>query len=364
MKPFHTLFCSGFARVLWPIVTGVLALLIVIHAEGWSLRWPVESSQTPAPNGRSPRPDEFLYLDTERTLAYLAQMQGGTTTGEAISEKLTDTIGGKLALAGLEASVSKAEEDLTERQVSPTGASSYIALLGALRFTGELRERNLRCASCMQNLREGEFVLFKTDSIRPPLYANPYLAARQNATLSAIFPTAGADAAKRQAVLAEREAARRFVKQVGEDPRIVFDLRPNGTKADAVQYLLPISYLQLTSERSLIKYGGGEFTVLGKGVRILPEPSRPLPKLDTKKGATEEAYVDSATRETWGRPLEGALFHLLCRSYPLCQERVRAGGKKKAEALADTRGRIEKVLGNQTQIRHRGAVILPIAIYK
>jgi hypothetical protein len=359
----RTLFCGAFARVLWPVLAGVLALVILIHAEGWSLRSPVQTSNEPAPTGRSPRPDEFLYLDTERTLAYLAQLQGGTTTGEAISEKLTNTIGGKLALAGLEANGNRAEEDLTERQVSPTGASSYIALLGALRSAGELDELNLRCAKCLKKLNEGQFVLFKTDSMRPPLYANPYFAVRQDATLSAIFPTADANPTKRRLVLAEREAARRFVKQVGDDPRIVFDLRP-GKSPRSVQYLLPVSYQQLTSERSLIKYGGGEFTVLGKLVRILPEPSRPLRPSNTRKGEAEEAYVDSATREIWGRPLAGALFHLLCRSDPACLERVHAGGKAKRDALKHTRGTIEKVLSNQTQIKRRGAVILPIAIYK
>jgi hypothetical protein len=356
----RTLFCSRLARVLWPLVAGMLALAILIHAEGWSLRWPVESSKAAAPKGKPPRPDEFLYLDSERALAYLAQMQGGTTTGEAFSERLNKTIGGKLALAGLEANGSRAEEDLTERQVTPTGASSYVELVKALEEAGELHHPTLRCFQCRDNLSEGEFVLFRTNAARPPIYANPYLAVKQSVTLSALFPTGGTNASNRSEIISERGAARKFASQVGEDPRIVFDLRLRREHGESREYLLPVSYRQLTSERSLIKYGGGSFTVLGKVVRIFPERGQ-----TSEEEERDDAYVDSATRETWRRPLENAIPRLICSSDPVCVKRTRnADLPKRERAIAETRNEMEEALRKQTEIESRGAVILPIAIYK
>jgi hypothetical protein len=346
--------------VLWPVVALGLAAIIVIHAEGWTFRWPVGSPQGATSAGSSPRPDEFLYLDSERALAYLAQLQGGETTGESISQKLTDTIGGKLDVAGLEASGSREKEQETESQVTPTAASSFILLVEALEEAGDLHHPTLRCFQCRAHPSEGEFVLFHTNAMRPPIYANPYLAVRQSVTLSALFPSAGQSATQRSGIMSEREAARKFATQVGEDPRMVFDLRPRPEHGESLEYLLPVTFAQLTGERSLVKYGGGGFTVLGKVVRIFPESGQ-----GPEEEERDEAYVDSATRETWRRPLENAIPRLICSSDPVCVSKTRrADPQEREDAVADTRREMEEALRKQTQIESRGAVILPIAIYK
>jgi hypothetical protein len=193
----------------------------------------------------------------------------------------------------------------------------------------------------------------------PPKYVNPYLAVRQSSTLSALFPMPSSDPSKREAVKRLREAARKFAKQVGDDPRIVFKLDPDGEEEKGPEYLLPVSFRQLTSERSLIKYGGGEFTVLGKVVRLFPEPERNPSK-------QEEAYVDSPTRETWGRPLKRAIRPLLCRSQPSCLHQLGddEDAAERRHTIEKTREDMSGSLVEGSQIYRKGAVILPVAIYK
>jgi hypothetical protein len=344
--------------LFWAGVIGLLVIAVVILAVGIPLRSPfgTEGASVEEPQLR---PAEFLYLDNQRVLAYLAEMQGGTTSSEQVSRKLTNSVGGKLALKGLfEAGGSTEEENVSQRVVTPTAASSYMELFANLDAQNKLRRLPLRCVSCMEGLEEGEILLFKTDSMVAPVYVNPYLAVRQSATLSALFPMSSNDEVKRKVVSAQREAAMKFANQVGDDPRIVFALRPNGEGAHAVQYLLPLNYRELTSERSLLKFGGGEFAVLGKVVRIFPETGR-----KPKQG--EQAYVDSPTRETWSRPLKRAIAPLLCRAYPLCVRTIKGeDAEERAMTISRTRGEMNSALINQSQIHRRGAVIIPIAIYK
>jgi hypothetical protein len=344
--------------LFWAFVIVLLSSVVVVQAVGVTLRSPFGTDDASIQETQL-RPAEFLYLDDRRVLAYLAEMQGGTTTSQQLSHKLTNSISGKLALKGLfEAGGSSQEEDVSQRVVTPTAASSYIELFAALDAQHKLR-RIRRCLECIQGLEEGEFVLFHTDSMLPPVYVNPYLAVRQSATLSALFPMPSSDVTERETVAAQREAAMKFAKQVGYDPRIVFALRPNEEREKRDQYLLPLDYRQLTNERSLVKYGGGEFAVLGKVVRIFPEPGR-------TPGPNEQAYVDSPTRETWRRPLKGAISMLLCRANPACLHAIHDedDAEERAKTIEEARREMNSALIVQSQIHRRGAVIIPIAIYK
>lgn len=347
------------------LAVGALGLVVVgllLWASGVSLRLPWSSGGA-GESARIRPPAEFLYLDSSRALSYLAQMVGGTTTSEERSTKLNTTLSGKLAVKGLfEAGGESRAEEAEQRVVTPTAASSYIELVDLLEQNDDLKRVEIACFKCMHGLREGQFVLFKADSMRAPAYLNPYLVVKQTGTLSAIFPFAEAD--RTATVEHQRLAARRFASQVGDDPRIVFDLRPNGHAPNSIQYLLPAQFSGLTHERSLLKYGGGSFKVLGKVVRSFPEPTR-------KPGSQSSAYVDSPTRETWERPLRRALPALICRSEPQCVKRVRKHeeqpGYSRSDRLADlekTIAEVKRSLSNQTRIDKAGAVILPIAIYK
>lgn len=307
------------------------------------------------PNFPPGGPAEFLYLDSDRVAAYLAQVNGGTFDAEKVIRKLSNSVGGEIGAGGAKASASKAEETSVEREVKPTDASSFFALRAGLLTQTELHELGLRYfpkffTGLEENrLNQGDFVTFKTTALLSPQYLNAYLAVREENTVEALFPKA----------VNRRREAKDFAALVGEEPRVVFALQPSNDESagpSAPTYLLPMNAGRLTAERSLIKYGGGRFTVVGKIVRVFPESSRHDP-----------AYIDSATRETWELPLREAPLELLCRSDPNCIDEVRDGDLDGADRRKATEGALEsalEALQKQTQIDNRGAVILPIAIYK
>lgn len=356
--------------IAWGVATVALVVLVVLFSFGVISAPFDDDAEGPR---KAEVPAEFLYLDTTRALSYLAQMQGGATANEQLSHKVTNSLTAKLAVKGLfEAGATGETEDLTQREVTPTAASSFIELLEVLEHEDEVQSLGLKEikraeghgggesdeGETPQPVKEGEFVRFRTSAMRPPIYVNAYLAVRQSSTLSALFPMPSSNRKERELVKRQREAARKFAKQVGEDPRLVFDLRPDGGGKDGPEYLLPVSYRQLTSERSLLKYGGGEFNVLGKVVRLFPEPGR------NPKGH-EEAYVDSPTREAWGRPLKRAIRPLLCRSQPSClAELNNEDAEERLDTVEQTRQKLSRALVTQSEIHREGAVILPIAIYK
>jgi hypothetical protein len=290
-------------------------------------------------------------------LTYLEEIQGGEVKSEEESHKLTKSLSAKLAVQGeLETGTSSQQEDSIERAVTPTAASAYMELFNDLKQGDKIKRIKWYRYRSLEHLSEGQFVLFRTEAVRSPVYLDPYLAVRQSATLSSLFPTPRHGTASDGRVRSERQAARGFLKQVGHDPRMVFSLKPPPSSAP-IRYLLPLRYGHLNGEGSLLKDGGGALSVLGKVVRILPEPHQ-------RHGLS---YVDFATRQAWRRPLHQAPGALLCRSDPLCEKKVRGvqGNRTKLdEAIREARKSMETALTEQTQVERRGAVVIPIAIYK
>lgn len=341
----------------WARLFGVILTIAVLMVVGYLLGTLIADARNETPQANFPAggPAEFMYLDANRVAEYLAQINGGNFESEKKTEKLTEALSGKLAAPSVgEAGGSRTSESLVERQVKATDASSFFALHGGLRQQGQLEEIGLRYFEDeVKPLEQGQFVTFKTTALLPPVYLNPYLAVKQANTLEAIFPNSNG----------RRKAARAFYEKVGDEPRVVFALRPPdpeqpGSEAKApFVYLLPLNTADLTEERSLLKYGGGQFTVVGKLVRQFPEPSREEPP----------AYIDSPTRETWLEPVKRAPGELLCRTDPECIVLVRKrrmSGRKRRTALKESRERMIRALKAQTMIKENGAVILPVAIYK
>jgi hypothetical protein len=329
------------------------------------------------PNFPEGGPAEFLYLDNARVAAYLGQINGGSFDKETIKNTATDSVNAKLSVPGTgEGGGEHSEESFVEREVKPTQASRFFALYQGMKqvelivpvrlrhFEEDLEGRKEgESDENLEGLEEGEFVSFKTTALRSPIYLNAYLASRRPATLTALFPGGATEQLKAKST-AERHASRRFVKRLGKNPRFVFSLHPEeaiGENAEAAPkpfvYLLPMSAAQLTEERSLLKYGGGQFTVFGKVVRIFPELQHDH----------DPAYVDSPTLETWEQPIKSAPGELICRTDPRCAKNVRReklrGGKRRREIKA-SRTRELAALHEQTVIGQRGAVIIPVGIYK
>jgi len=309
-------------------------------------------------------PAEFLYLDATRIATYLAQVEGGEIESEKLTHKLTQNLNAKLELKGLgEVGATKVGELLAEKNVKPTAASSFFALHGQLEDANVISPARPRYFKEFRRLDEGDFVEFETSALLPPIYINAYLSVLHAGTLAAIFPKSPR----------QRRESTNFFKKVGATPRAVFALQPYKPSPEAasgqasasqvagrkpVVYLLPFTAPLLSAERSLLKGGGGNFTVLGKLVRLFPKPP---------KEEGHASYVDSATRETWEQALKSAPDELLCRTEPMCAETVRArhlSGTRRKRAIDECRQQILEALETQTTIPERGAVILPIAIYK
>jgi hypothetical protein len=202
-------------------------------------------------------------------------------------------------------------------------------------------------SASVSGLEDGQFVRFKATAMTMPVYVNPYLAIRQQGTLATILPSGRARSAS------EREAAEAFLESLGPEPRVVFSSR--SSRDDRVLYLMPAEAQLLSGERSLLKYGGGEFTVVGKVVRIFPEQG----------DQHHPPYVDSATEATWEGPIKAAPGTLICQADPGCARQLRTvDAKGRRGAIAASRRRNLEALRRQTLIPEEGAVILPVAIYK
>ncbi|HWN73509.1 MAG TPA: hypothetical protein VNN15_06860 [Solirubrobacterales bacterium] len=346
-------------RLVVTLGTGVVALLALVV-----VLWIIglgsdEGSETIFPNFPKDGPAEFLYLDKGRVAAYLAQIDGGSFSSEKQSQKLVKALNGKVNVENtVELGGSKSTEEFVEREVSPTAASNFFALETGLKKQHVIRKIHLPLfEEEVEGLPEGQFVYFKTRAMLSPIYTNPYLAGRRRHALTAIFP-GGDDPGLEQKAEAERKTARAFMTELGKSPRIVFSLHARKPDQElAFTYLLPMAARPLTEEQSLIKYGGGKFTVVGKVVRIFPEEG----------DDHEPAYVDSETLHTWERPLGRGPGELLCRTDPRCAKKVREedlDGPQRHAAIERSRTREIKALRQQTTIEGRGAVILPLAIYK
>jgi hypothetical protein len=368
-------------------LVAIVALLTVLVSGGFS-------GTRSEPAFPADGPAEFLYLDGARVLAYLAQFDGGTFTSEELSRKISDSQNGKVSVENaLELGETSQQEQSLSRTITPTAAGNYIELLSKLEGNGLKTIGLRRFHRDVSGLTEGQFVTFRTHALSSPVYLNPYLAVRQRRTVSTLFPMPRKGEPGRARVRRQRAGARRFRDEVGKDPRVVFALRPEieGKRGphtarpplgkaraeelsprlrraeeraerkleadERIEYLMPMDAQLITKERSLIKFGGGEFTVVGKVVRIFPEHG----------DRHDPAYVDSPTLETWEQPLAHAPLMLLCRTDPRCAARLRSKRSTAAQrrrAIHHAREWAIEALTEQAEIAKRGAVIVPIAIYK
>lgn len=306
-------------------------------------------------------PVEFLYLDKPRSLSYLEELQGGSVDSEQESRSATNNLEAKLKLESAEAGSSKQEVEQLQRSITPTAASTFMELRAALErgekihtidHPAEYRE--------ILGLPEGQFVLFSTEELHRSLYLDPYLAVRQDPTLTALFPMPEHGRRKRHRVRTERRASRLFAEQLGGSPHMVFSFWPGSAKNN-VHYLLPLNIGSFNKEDSVLKNGGGSLTVLGKLTRVLPEPG------EQEREERAFNYVDFATRETWRLPLHFAPALLVCRSDPSCRATRRsegAHGPGLAKDVRRARRAMEAALAAQTEVANQGAVIVPVAIYK
>jgi hypothetical protein len=309
-------------------------------------------------------PPEYAYLDNTRVLAYLAQIEGGLSSSEKRTRKVSDTRTGGVAAGGVELGGSSSRDDSVEETVTPTATSLFYRLLDRLGDKRYLRELNASSqpasfAKALGRVPEGFFVRIAGCKLRVPTYIqmNEIISESRRpisafyawqtavygtdeermATKAAEAEASGAHAMTGLGVVAFTEAddrrlkraATKFDAAIGANPPV--PLASCAGKAletrQKPDLLFPVGLDALTKERSLL---AGPVTIVGKVVRQVRLPG--------------DVYVDRKAVAAYS----DAVFAM-------------------DEALGDS-GDDTATLGDELSsdvtVSPPGAIILPIAIYK
>jgi hypothetical protein len=306
-------------------------------------------------------PPEYAYLDNARVLAYLAQIEGGLSTSEKVTEQLSRTRNAGVAASGIQAGASSAEQQFVERVVTPTATTRFYRLLDRLEAKGYLRTTDYGANGIpsrkLREVTEGDFVLIRGCRLRLPTYAQMDELIQQSTSAPIPTDVAAYDVLQRSAT-AERarlyaqiqaypssgistsrpriaegatrrrlvRAGARFAKALGRNPRIPVSSctgrrvrRPHG-----VDLLFPLPLGLVNFEPGLLE---GRVTVVGKLLRILREG---------------DLYIDTATLKELDGPVRAV------------------DGTRGFPHAIDLSGELDA----DVTVFGPGAVILPIAIYK
>jgi hypothetical protein len=304
-------------------------------------------------------PPEYAYLDNARVLAYLAQIEGGLSTSEKVTEQLSQTRNAGVNASGLQAGGSSSAQQFVERVVTPTATTRFYHLLDRLRAKGYLETVDFAhgvTAKAVEGVKEGDFVRVEGCRMRLPVYDQMVELIRgahgsMPATFAAAQALNGSFAARAALQFAQGlkkgsslipvqlapklpprarrlrlvRIANRFAAALGSDPRVAVSTC-DGRRDFAprrLDLLFPIRLGALNADPGVL---AGPVTIVGKLLRLVRKPS--------------ETYVDDATLASASGPV-GALERAIGPRYLLSNE-----------------------LDADVTVLAPGAVILPIAIYK
>jgi hypothetical protein len=298
-------------------------------------------------------PAEYLYLDTQRVLAYLGQIEGGLTTQEkrVASQAQSETAsvkGGLLADIG----ASSSSTTSVEQVVTPAATDRFFALLIKLRSGREhvggrdspwLKNLNLQVTKtntpasirkALAGVQVGDFVRLNHAHLLLPAYAalapkvryaaQASQSARPTVTVVASGSTVpGAPpppptAAKPRprpkpkarvtpASVRQKRLVDAYLRRLGRDPTLPFvahTLDANQVDQGIATFFVPAGYAGLLDNDRLL---AGELTVVGK---VIYQDMRPVPgepcrsnKLPTYRSCT---YFDRQTLATFAPALAKA----------------------------------------------------------
>jgi hypothetical protein len=300
-------------------------------------------------------------------LAYLAQIEGGLSASEKRTSRVTNTRTGGVAVSGVEVGGSASRDTFVEAVVTPTATTRFYRLLDRLADKDYMYELDASArpgafASALSAVPEGHFVRITVCRLRLPTYvqmeeiitASPGPISADRALNTALYGTteeliaaqiarAAAQGARSLVspdppyVLppgAERRltvAAKRFAAAIGSNPRVPLAScsgRLPGTPRQP-DLLFPVELAALSKERSLL---AGPVTIVGKLVRQVRR--------------ADDVYVDRKAVAAFGRAVE-ALDGALGSDF------ATGDGPTLSDELFD-----------DVSVLPRGAVVLPVAIYK
>jgi len=348
------------------IIVGLGATIAIgVGREGQSSE--AQSFEAPLP------PVEFLYLDGDRILDFLSELEGGEVGAvHRISKEIASVEAGGSG-GGFTVGASSQRESVADSTVTRTEASALGLLLHALKENESqgvsFHSIDLTNPTILKpkGIREGMLVRFVTHDLLSPGYIRPYVVVRQSATLAALFPQAAGSQIGAERAAEQRRKAESFARQIGPDPRLTFIVAPRPKQGESsLTVLMPMRYRNLTQERSLLEkgrdqYTGGRLVVFGKVIRVFRHKTT-IPCGGRLRLCPE--YTDFATREIWRNPLEQASNFLIEHVSHNCKTRSDPEGFTLGSSVIEGRGCFLAKLKRQTELYAPGAVILPIAVYK
>jgi hypothetical protein len=322
-------------------------------------------------------PGEYLYLDPERVVSYLAQIRGGfsdketQTESESVSESAS-------AEAAVSAGIERRREAGVSRVVTATTAADFLNLLDKLQDSRVQRpvrvgrvdarppaatpeEAGRAFADEVMGLTEGDFVVIRNVRVLMPRHVRPYDTVRRLGVASF-----GADPATRRAI-------RRYLAAVGPDPTIVLNVGAHAVSDDGGHFppvpggdgetacpatawrafgmswpepdavnarvLVPVRYGLLAPESSL--FSGGDSIIVGKVIRVLREPPDPA----VRPRESDVCFTDEKAR----------------RTFTLTTALIPEPGLGAAEM---DRADVVDAAGSYAEALAPAAVVLPVAIYR
>ncbi len=322
-------------------------------------------------------PGEYLYLDPERVVSYLAQIRGGFSSEETQTESESVSEAAS-AEAAVSARIERRRETGVSRVVTATTAADFLNLLDKLqdpRVQQPVRvervdarpeaatpeEAGRAFADDLMGLTEGDFVIVRNLRVLMPRHVRPYDTIRRLGV------------ANLAADSATRGELRRYLAAVGPDPTIVLNVGAHALNDDGgslpppppgdgegvcpplawpafgerwpaqdpvnARILMPVRYGLLAPESSLLS--GGDSIVVGKVIRVLREPPDPA----AKPRETDVCFTDEQAR----------------RTFTLTQDRIPEAA---LSAAGTDRDGIANAARGYAQAIAPAAVVIPVAIYR
>lgn len=304
-------------------------------------------------------PAEYLYLDSDRVLAYLGQVEGGLTDKEKrlISEK--ESVSASLK-GGLIADINGSAErqSSVEQTVTPAATDRFFTLLIKLRSGREqrggqsfhwLQEVDARLdqsasrgqvKETLGRLHEGDFVRIGDARLNVPTYA----ALAPRTRYAARLQVRSTSAAPR-ALSALESDIKRYLRSLGADPVLPFVIRTTAAGRPlpgGATYFVPARYSALLDNARLL---AGNLTVVGKVVYINPGRAVRFRCRERAGASSSLCYLDRETVVKFAPALQHAGVRLL-----------ESLGMRRRRILADVR--------RSVSFSPPLVVVLPVAIYQ
>jgi hypothetical protein len=294
-------------------IAGAAVAVVAFVAAGWFGHSVINGDDDRAGVRSFPRPSEpppeYLYLDTSRALAYLAQIEDGLTSNEKRTIETTVGVSAKASSGGVEGSSTAQRVGFVSQDVTAAATDRFYKLLGALQDGFEKNHRKWlwdvdarprqgarkAAITVLSKLSVGDFVRVRHATMYLPPYAQVYprtsyalnyIGGRLPAPKHPLYAPPSAPQAK---------AIKEYRRKVGTRPRISF-VAPlfDDVEGPAVSFVVPVQYRGLTSEPSSLS---GEVTVVGKVI---------YRDVGTQDPTHPRQWVDRQMLHDFGPPLRQA----------------------------------------------------------